>query len=317
MSRMMQLRAASAAAALVVFTGLPAAFAQDSAVVARVGDATITEEDIALAETDFASELAQVPEDRRRSILIDVLVDMELLAQGAREKGLDKTEEFERRVEFLRTRALRNEYVEQEILNSITPEELKAEYDRQVSSFQPQEEMRARHILVDTREQAEKIIADLKAGGSFEELAKQSKDGSGQNGGDLGFFSSGQMVEPFEKAVLALEPGAITETPVETQFGWHVIKLEEKRMSSPPPLEQVEDELRNVLLRQRFETVMSSLREKYPVEIVGAPAEGSEPSGTPAAPGAAGEGAPASPAAPSSPVAPAPAQPETGAQPQN
>ena len=92
--------------------------------------------------------------------------------------------------------------------------------------------MHARHILVDTKEEAEKIIDDLKGGASFEELAKQSKDPSGQNGGDLGFFGEGQMVPEFEKAAFALEPGQFTQEPVQTQFGWHVIKVEEKRMSA-------------------------------------------------------------------------------------
>ena len=283
-------RTATAVATLLLASAFSAATAQEAGVVARVGDQTVTEAELALAETDFASELGQVPEERRRSLLIDVLVDMELLAQAARDQGLEDSEDFRRRLEFLETRALRNAFVEQEILNGVTPEELQAEYDRQLANFQPQEEVRARHILVDTKEEAEKIIADLKAGASFEELAKQSKDGSGQNGGDLGYFSRGQMVGPFEEAVFALEPGTMTETPVQTQFGWHVIRLDDKRMSAAPPLAEVEDQLRNVLLRQKFETVMASLREKYPVEIVGAEAQ------EPAAPG--GDAAPAEAAPP-------------------
>jgi peptidyl-prolyl cis-trans isomerase C len=294
-------RTASALVALLAATALSPVYAQEGGVVAKVGSATVTEEELKLAEADFAAELGQIPEERRRAVLIDVLVDMELLAQAARDKGLDKTEDFQKRAEFLQTRALRNAFVENEIVTAVTPEEVKAEYDRQLKTFEPQQEIRARHILVDTKEAADKIIADLNGGASFEELAKQSKDGSGQNGGDLGFFSRGQMVPQFEEAAFALEPGKMTEAPVQSQFGWHVIKVEEKRMSAPPPLEEVEEQLRNVVLRQKFETVMSSLRDKYPVEIVGAPAG--------EAPAAAPESQPAAPdAQPAPEAAPAPAQ---------
>ena len=243
--------------------------AQDDTVLARVGDEEITESELALAAADFANELAQVPEAQRRGILLNVLVDMELLAQAGEEADLDKTPEFEERVEFLRRRALRNAYVEQELVEGLSDADVKAEYDKQVGSFQPQEELRARHILVATKEDAERIIGELDAGGSFEELASQnSTDGTAQNGGDLGYFSRGQMVDAFEEAAFALEPGTYTKEPVQTQFGFHIIKLEDKRMSSPPPLEEVEEQVRSVLLRQRFETTMAGLREKYAVEIL-------------------------------------------------
>lgn len=299
------------ALALALALALPAlpATAQEEAVVARVGDSTITEADLRQAEADFAQELAQVPAERRRSVVIDVLVDMELLAQAAVEKGLDKTEEFARRLEFLRTRALRNTFVEKEIVATLTPEEVKAEYDAEVAKFAPQEELRARHILVETKEEAEKVIAELEGGADFAAIAKErSKDpGSGANGGDLGFFGRGQMVPAFEEAALKLEPGGITKEPVQSQFGWHVIKLEEKRMSAPPPLAEVEEQVRGALLRQKFEAVMSELRARIPVEIVGAaeaPADGAD--GKPAEGGSAAPEAPATtPAKPAEGGAPA------------
>lgn len=270
--------------------------AQDDTVLAKVGSEEITESEMALAAADFANELAQVPEAQRRGILINVLVDMELLAQAGVEAGLDKTPEFEERVEFLRRRALRNAYVEQELVEGLSDADVKAEYDKQVGTFQPQEELRARHILVATKEDADRIVGELDAGGSFEELAgKNSTDGTAQNGGDLGYFSRGQMVDAFEEAAFALEPGAYTKEPVQTQFGFHIIKLEDKRMSAPPPLEEVDEQVRTVLLRQKFESTMAGLREKYTVEILDpslapppapAPADGAAPPAgeTPAAP---------------------------------
>src|SRR5688572_17055279 len=297
--------------------------AAPKAVVTRVGDRDITEAQVAIARQEFGSELGQVPEAQQRGVIIDALINMELLAQAARAAGLDKGPAFEARLEFLTQQALRNAYVEQEIVPALTPEELQKGYQSAVvGEFKPEEQVRARHILVDTKEQADKIIADLKAGGAFEELAKQSKDPSGQNGGDLGYFGKGQMVPPFEAAAFALEPGKFTETPVQTEFGYHVIKVEEKRMSEPPPLAEVENELRNFLLRQKFESVMASLREKYPIEIVGqpAPAGGAQPAGAaPAGEAPAGEapaGGESSGAAPAASDAPA-AAPAAGEQPQN
>ncbi|MDH3195191.1 MAG: peptidylprolyl isomerase, partial [Hyphomicrobiales bacterium] len=223
--------ASSAAIALAVTSAaiIGSAVAQDSTPVARVGDQTITADDVGQAAADFSQELAQVPAERRQSILIDVLVDMALLAQAAEAAGLDKEPGFQRRLDFLRTRALRNLYVEKEIVGTITPEDIKAEYDKQSATFQPQEEIRARHILVASKEEAEALIAELDAGKDFADLAKEKSTGpSGPNGGDLGRFSRGRMVPEFEAAAFDLEAGTHSVEPVETQFGWHVIKVEEK-----------------------------------------------------------------------------------------
>ena len=271
----------------------PAATAEDAAaaepapnpdeVVARVGEETITEGEVAIARQEFGEELNMVPEEQQRSVVIDALVNMKLMAAAARDEGLHETEDYDALLEFLQLQTLRNLYVEQVILNSLTPEDLERGYQELVvSQFQPEEQVRARHILVDTEEEAREIIAELQGGASFEELAVRSKDPSGQNGGDLGFFGRGQMVPPFEEAAFALEPGAITEEPVQSQFGWHVIRLEERRTSEPPPLAEVEEELRQYLLRQEFETVLTDLRNRYNVEIIGAPAAPAE--ADPAAP---------------------------------
>ena len=238
-------------------------------VVAKAGSATITEADVALAQEAFSNELANVPKEQWRSVLVDAVVNMQLMAQGAHDAGLDKGPEFEKRLAFLRLQALRNVFVEHEVVKTVPDSELQDAYQTLVvAQHKPEQQVHARHVLVDTKEQAEKIIADLKGGASFEELAKQSKDPSGQNGGDLGFFGPGQMVPPFELAAMALEAGEVTQEPVQTEYGFHVIKVEERRMSEPPPFDEVKDELRNYVLRQKFEQVTATLREKYPVEII-------------------------------------------------
>jgi peptidyl-prolyl cis-trans isomerase C len=268
-------RSAIIAVAVISAAIVNPAVAQDSTPVARVGDHTITVDDVEQAAADFAQELAQVPAERRQTILIDVLVDMSLLAQAAEAAGFDKEPGFQRRLDFLRTRALRNIYVEKQIVGTITPDQIKAEYDKQSADFQPLEEISALHILVASKEEAEALIAELDAGKDFAELAKEKSTGpSGPNGGDLGRFSRGRMVPEFEAAAFDLEAGAHSAEPVQTQFGWHVIKVEEMGQSSPPPLAEMEDQVRGALVRQNFETVMGRLREETTIEIIGAPAEG-------------------------------------------
>jgi peptidyl-prolyl cis-trans isomerase C len=239
------------------------------AVIAKVGDLTISEREVALAEEAFGSELAQVPKEQWRGVLVDAVANMKLMALGAQEAGLDKGQEFEDRLAFLRLQTMRNAYVSHAVMGEVTDADLQAAYKTLVvDQHKPEEQLHARHILVDTKEAAEKIIADLKGGASFEELAKQSKDPSGQNGGDLGFFGRGQMVPPFETAAFALEPGQYTQEPVQSEFGFHVIKVEEKRMSAPPSFDEVQEQLRNYVMRQKFEAVIAALRDKYPIEIL-------------------------------------------------
>jgi peptidyl-prolyl cis-trans isomerase C len=255
-----------------------------NAVVARVGDVDVTEKDIAFAGEAFADELANVPDAQRRGVTIDAVVNMRLLARAALDAGLDKTEDFATQLEFMRLQTLRNLYVSEVVSPGVTEADMQEGYQTLVvGQHKPEEQVHARHILVETKETAEKIIQELKDGKAFEELAKQSKDPSGQSGGDLGFFGRGQMVKPFEDAAFALEVGGITQAPVESQFGWHVIKVEEKRTTEPPAFADVEPQLRDYLLRQEFRTVIAALRDKYPVEIVGAPAAPATPA-TPAAP---------------------------------
>ena len=132
----------------------------------------------------------------------------------------------------------------------------------------PVNEVHARHILVKTKEEATAIIKQLDGGAKFEDIAKEkSSDGSAAQGGDLGWFGPGQMVPEFEKAAFALEVGAYTKEPVQTQFGWHVIKVEDKRAQQPPAFEQVKDQIRSALLRDKYFALVKSARDAAKVEI--------------------------------------------------
>ena len=248
-------------------TEAPAA-ADPNAVIATIGGAEISEGELALAMSDLDPQFAQLPPEQRRVAALSALIDIKLMAQRGEEAGLAEDEDFQRRVEFLRDRALHNAYFQQEVLEGVTDEEVRARYDTEVEAMPAAEEVNARHILVDSEERAVELIEELDGGADFAELATEnSSDGSAAQGGDLGYFQRGQMVPPFEEAAFALEPGSYTSEPVQSQFGWHVIKVEDKRDAEPPAFEQVEDQVRQVVLRERYIEVLEQAREEEPVEI--------------------------------------------------
>ena len=147
-----------------------------------------------------------------------------------------------------------------------TDAELKAEYDSRIAEA-PKEEFHARHILVDDEAKAKELVAQLDKGGNFEQLAKDnSKDGSATEGGDLGWFNANQMVKPFSDAVQQLETGKYTATPVKSEFGWHVIRLEEKRATTPPPFDAVKAQLGPLVNQKKFEAHLDELVKTAKVE---------------------------------------------------
>lgn len=238
-------------------------------VVATVGGQTITEADLAFAAEDLQQELSQMPPQERRPFLVTVLIDMKVMANAAREQQMDQSEIFKRRLDYLEERALRRAYFAEQIATEVTPAAVQAAYDEMVAEFEPQEEVHARHVLVATEEEAQAVKAELDAGADFEELAKEkSVDPSAQqNGGDLGFFSRGMMVGPFEDAAFALtEPGQISE-PVQSDFGWHVIQLVAERQSAPPAFEQVGQQLQQQVMFRTFEERLAGLKEGVAIEI--------------------------------------------------
>tara|TARA_R110000868_G_scaffold22354_46_gene91733 strand:- start:7265 stop:8107 length:843 start_codon:yes stop_codon:yes gene_type:complete len=241
--------------------------ADPEAVVLTVGDTKITEQDLTIANQDFAEILQDVPEAERREKLIELLIDMQIFAQEARKTGLGDSTTFKRRVMLMEARALRNAYFEKEILEAVSDDEIKARYEVEIGKITPDVTVSARHILVKEEDEAKKIIEELQAGADFETLAKERSTGpSGPNGGDLGEFSRGQMVPTFEAAAFALEPGSITPEPVETQFGWHVIQVYEKGSAPLPTFEEAEESVRNLVISERFTEKLNALREEYDVE---------------------------------------------------
>lgn len=207
------------------------------------------------------------PEEERKAV-INELINLELIRQDAVSKGLDKKPEVIADLENQRRSILVGTAVRQQVENNpISDEALKKEYDARVAS-QSTTEYKARHILVSSEEDAKAIIAKLDKGADFQKLASEhSSDPVAKNGGDLGWFTADQMVKPFAEAVKTMEKGAYTKAPVKTEFGWHVILLEDTRQNPPPPFEQVKEQVRNFMQSQQINDYISKLREQGKIEI--------------------------------------------------
>jgi peptidyl-prolyl cis-trans isomerase C len=256
-----------AASALVPLA--PASAQDTDPVIARIGGIDVRASELKFAEGDLDPQLAQMPEEQRRVAALAAIIDIKSLARKAEAEKIDESEEFKKQIAFLRDRTLHNLLFKASVMDTITDADVKARYDKEVAATPPEEEVKARHILVKTEEEAKKIIADLDAGKDFLELAKLSSDGpSAEQGGDLGYFTKGRMVPEFEAAAFELKPGEYTKTPVKTQFGFHVIKVDDRRPAAAPPLEQVSDQVRQVLLRERYAALLDEARAEAEVEVV-------------------------------------------------
>ena len=250
---------------------------EDDTVVARVNGVEIRFSDLLLAEEETAQALANVPEDVKFEYLLSLLIDRVIVSSDARAKGLTDAPGVQRRMAYYENKALRDVYWTQLITSRISDEAAKEFYDAQVGAVEPQEEIKARHILVATEEEAQAVIDALDAGGDFEELAKEHSTGpSGAEGGDLGYFTAGTMVAEFNDAAFALQAGEIS-VPVKTKFGWHVIKVEDRRVQEVPGFELVKDQVIEALAQQEGRTMMDEMRAAAAIEIVGAEGEPSRP----------------------------------------
>ncbi len=236
-------------------------------IVATVDGEAITEAELAFAAEDLAQDLKSVPANEQRAFLVSVMIDMKLMANAARKLELNKTELFQRRKNYLIERALRRAYFADKIGPQANEEKVRAAYKEFAATFKPQEELRASHILVATRQDAEKIKAELDAGRPFADLAKEKSTGpSGPKGGDLGYFTRGRMIKEFEDAAFALKVGEVSD-PVKTKFGWHIIKLVDRRQSAPPKFEQVARELSQQMMVSAFDKTIRDLKQTADIKI--------------------------------------------------
>lgn len=269
----------------------PAPVAADT-VVAKVNGMPITQKDVDLATEDLGDRLAQLPEERRRDEVINYLVDLKLGSKAAAEAKIGDTPDFTARLAYYRDKVLLDQYLTSEGKKAVTEDAAKKLFDDTTKAMAPEEEAHARHILVETEDQAKAVEARLKKGEDFAKVAGEiSKDpGSGKEGGDLGWFTKDKMVPEFAEAAFKLKKGEVSD-PVKSQFGWHVIKLEDKRSKPLPDFAAVKPQIDQYLERKSQQDLVLALREKATIERLDKPA------------------APVTPA-PAAPAAPAPAQPK-------
>jgi peptidyl-prolyl cis-trans isomerase C len=235
-------------------------------VIATVNGKPIYLSDLRTAAEGLPANLRGMPPQMLYPMLLDQLIDGQALVDEARKEGLDKDPVVAREVQSAEDRALQSAMLSKVVGPTVTDAAVKARFEKDAASQPPEEEVRASHILVPTEADAKKIIAELDNGADFATLAKQnSTDPGGKNGGDLGFFKKGDMVPEFAAAAFALKPGQITQTPVHTQFGWHVIKLEERRTAPPPTFEQSKDELRQKMIQDGVQQALAQARSAVTV----------------------------------------------------
>jgi peptidyl-prolyl cis-trans isomerase C len=251
----------------------PAAPADKAAAPAPAPVATIdgtpisrTEYDIYLKSLLQGRPTTELTVEQRAQVL-DELISMQLLATQAVKDGIEKDPDVAARLEVVRTRVLADSESQKYLKDKEpTDAELHAEYDTAIAAMD-KTEYHARHILVPTKEQADQIIKKIKGGAKFDEVAKaQSTDGSKTNGGDLGWFTLTRMAKPFGDAVKTLKKGEMTQEPVQTQFGWHVIKLEDTRETAPPPFEQVKQQVNNGVVQKKLQAYVDGLKKNAKIE---------------------------------------------------
>jgi peptidyl-prolyl cis-trans isomerase C len=255
-------------AAGVSFGALGVALAQAPKPVATIDDMVVTEEDVAIGLAEMGASLPQqMTEPQRRNYIIEYLMDLKLVARAADREKLGETPDFKKRLEQTRERILMETLLAREGEKGATDAALRKFYDDTVKTLPQEKEVRARHILVETEDEAKKALDRAKKGEDFAALAKElSKDpGSGTDGGDLGFFTKDRMVAEFAEEAFKTAAGQISNV-VKSQFGFHVIKVEETRDRAPPPFDQVKAQLQRYMVQKAQQDYVLELRKAAKIE---------------------------------------------------
>ena len=267
------LAVATGCVALVLLSGLPLRAQDANPVLAKVNGAEIRQSDLALAEEELGPSLAQMDPATKKENVLSFLIDMKIVSKAAEDKKVENNEEFKKRLAFTRSRLLMDSLLATEGKAATTDDAMKKVYEDASKQITGEQEVHARHILVETEDEAKAVAEELKKGADFAELAKKkSKDPGASDGGDLGFFTKDQMVPEFSAVAFVLEPGKISD-PVKSQFGWHIIKVEEKRSRKAPEFEQVKSQIETYVTRKAQADYVAKLREAAKVERMDRPEE--------------------------------------------
>ena len=253
-------------------------------VVAVVNGQQIHLSDVEIAQQSLPQQYRNMPLAAVFPALLDRMVDSKLVEQDGRTNKVTDDPAFKKRLAFVEDQVVQDFWLQKQIAEKVTPEKMKQAYEEKVKNMPAEDEVHARHILVATEPEAKAIIADLKKGAAFDKLAKEKSTdkASGAEGGDLGWFKKTDMVKEFADAAFALKKGELSQTPVKTQFGYHVIKVEDRRKAPPPSFEELSGQIHQDLARETVTAMLNKLRADAKVEKFNI--DGSAPA--PAAPAA-------------------------------
>jgi peptidyl-prolyl cis-trans isomerase C len=246
--------------------------AEDDPVVARVNGVDIRQSDLAFAEEEIGSNMPTIPPEQKRDYLINYLVDVIVLSQAAEKQSLADRPDVKRRLVFDRNRLLMESLLQDAGKSALSDDAEHKVYEEAFKQVKNEEEVHARHILVPTEDEAKAVLAQLKGGADFATLAKEkSKDPGAAEGGDLGYFTKEQMVPEFADVAFKLPKGQLSD-PVKTQFGWHIIKVEDKRTRPTPTFDQVKPQIENYVAHRAQADLVENLRKSATVERLDKPA---------------------------------------------
>ncbi|MDD4615524.1 MAG: peptidylprolyl isomerase [Alphaproteobacteria bacterium] len=241
---------------------------QADPVVARVNGEEIHKSDFMRQLQMAGPQLQQLPPNLIYPQILQKSIATKIVAQKGYADGLQNDKEVKLRVKDLEAQVVAEAWMHKQVEPKITEAKIKERYDQLAAKFKPQDEVRARHVLLKTEDEANEVIKQLKGGADFAKLAEEkSKDsGSAKQGGDLGYFLKDSMVKPFADAAFAMKTGEISDKPIKTEFGYHVIKVEDRRKSSPPPLAEVKDQIANQLGQEMTNDEVKALEAKAKIE---------------------------------------------------
>jgi len=230
-------------------------------VIAKVGSDDIHMSELSEAAQALPDSMRQMPPNVLYPMLLDQLIDRDALVISAKKQGLDNDPQVKRDIERAVDTTLQNALIKRDVGPTITEAAIHARYDATIAGKPGETEVDARHILLKTKDEADKVITELKGGADFATLAKKySTDPAGTQGGDLGFFKKDDMLPEFSATAFALKPGEYTQTPVQTRYGWHVIEVVARRQANPPTYEEAHDQLRQKMIEEGLQKVIGAAR---------------------------------------------------------
>ena len=283
--RVLRLAVLSCAALASPFVFLQCAFAQQPAkppkpahsapapaikdpVVAYVNGQPIKLSELEVAQQALPPQYRNVPLQGVYAALLDRIIDSKLVVADGKKHRVGDDPAFKKRMAFVEEQVIQDFWLQHQIAKQVTPEKMQQRYEERLKSMPAEEEVHARHILVATEDEAKEIIAELKKGAAFDKLAKEKSTdkASGAEGGDLGWFKKTDMVKEFAEAAFALKKGELSDKPVKTQFGYHVILLEDRRKAPPPSFEEMSEQIREELARETVTAMLDQLRANAKIE---------------------------------------------------